>query len=198
MEINPSQSPNLLDPSKWVDNYGDYLYNYAYFRVNKTELAEDLVQDTFLSALKAQEGFKGEASEKTWLTGILRNKIIDHYKKASTQKEKQDLDNHRAEASYNYFFEEDSGHWTDDKGPKEWGVNASSSMESKEFFKVLNSCLGKLPEKWAMAFSLKTLDDVPGDKICKALDISSSNFWVIIHRAKLQLRECIEKNWMKA
>ncbi len=192
------QTTSLLQPARWVDNYGDYLYNYAYFRVNKQELAEDLVQDTFLSALKAQEGFKGEASEKTWLTGILRNKIIDHYKKASTQREKQELDNSRPAVSYNYFFEEEGGHWTDDRGPKEWGVNAGNSMESKEFFKILNACLSKLPEKWAMAFSLKTLDDVQGDKICKALDISSSNFWVIIHRAKLQLRECIEKNWIRA
>jgi RNA polymerase sigma-70 factor (TIGR02943 family) len=159
-------------------------------------VAEDLVQDTFLSALKALDTFRGNASEKTWLTGILKNKIIDYYKKASTRYEKKESDNSRAGTNYDYFFsEEQNGHWTDEQGPSEWD---NQSLESKEFYGIFNRCLGKLPEKWALAFSRKTLDEVPTEEVCKELGISSSNFWVIIHRAKLQLRACIEKNWIKS
>ena len=166
-------------------------------------MAEDLVQDTFLSALKARGKFLGNASEKTWLTGILKNKIIDYYKKASTRYEKPGMDNSRAGANYDHFFsEEQNGHWADEHGPGEWVLDSArtdmtSVTESKEFYVMFNRCMGKLPEKWAMAFSMKTLDETPSEEICKELGISSSNFWVIIHRAKLQLRECIEKNWIR-
>lgn len=178
-----------------MDKYGDYLLNFALLRINKVEIAEDLVQDTFLSALKARHLFLGNASEKTWLTGILKNKIIDHYKKASTRYEKAETDNSRAGANYDYYFsEEHNGHWTEEQGPAEWG---NQPLESKEFYDIFNSCMGKLPEKWAMAFSMKTIDEIPSEQICKELDITSSNFWVIIHRAKLQLRACIEKNWIR-
>ncbi|MFL5753590.1 MAG: sigma-70 family RNA polymerase sigma factor [Bacteroidia bacterium] len=180
---------------KWVDKYGNYLLNFAFLRINKQELAEDLVQDTFLSALKAKDQFRGDASEKTWLTGILKNKIIDHYKKASTRYEMREMDNSRAGADYGYFFsEEHNGHWVEKQGPSEWG---ESSLESKEFFEIFNQCMAKLPEKWAMAFSMKTIDELSSEEICKEMQLSSSNFWVIIHRAKLQLRACIEKNWIR-
>jgi RNA polymerase sigma-70 factor (TIGR02943 family) len=190
-----TQSNNSPDPLKWVDKYSNYLLNFAFMRINKREVAEDLVQDTFLSALKALEQFREDSSEKTWLTSILKNKIIDYYKKASTRYEMREVDNNKAGANYSYFFsEENNGHWTEEQGPSEWG---NSSLESKEFYEIFNQCMTKLPEKWAMAFSMKTLDEAGSEDICKEMNLSSSNFWVIIHRAKLQLRACIEKNWIK-
>ena len=192
-----TNSQNTLNPAKWVDLYADYLYNYAYYRVNNGELAEDLVQDTFLSALKAQDSYKGEAAEKTWLVSILKNKIIDYYKKASTKNESPlKLQTYDA-PSLDYFFnKEKNGHWQQNSKPKEWEA-ADESYDSKEFYKILESCLGELPEKWKGVFTMSLLDDSDSKIVCKEFNLSSSNFWVIMHRAKLQIRACLEKNWLK-
>jgi RNA polymerase sigma-70 factor (ECF subfamily) len=186
-----------LKPEKWVELYADYLYNFAYFRVNKEELAQDLVQDTFLSALKAIDTYKGEASEKTWLVSILKNKIIDHYKKASTRNESPlQLPSYET-PSLDYFFnKEKNGHWQSESKPKDWG-GQDTTYDTKEFYKILESCLGKLPEKWKGVFTMSLLEDADAKLVCKEFNLSSSNFWVIIHRAKLQVRACLEKNWLK-
>jgi RNA polymerase sigma-70 factor (TIGR02943 family) len=188
---------NTLDPAKWVDSYSDYLYNFAYYRVNDQELAEDLVQDTFLSALKARESYKGEAAEKTWLVSILKNKIIDHYKKASTRNESPlRLSSVEAPSLDYYFNKEKNGHWQDINKPKDWG-EVDNRYDSKEFYKILESCLKTLPEKWKGVFTMSLLEENDAKLICKEFNLSSSNFWVIIHRAKLQVRACLEKNWLK-
>lgn len=188
---------NSLNPAKWVELYADYLYKFAYYRVNNDQLAEDLVQDTFLSALKARDTYKGEAAEKTWLVSIIKNKIIDHYKKASTKNESPlKLQTYEA-PSLDYFFnKEKNGHWQDGNKPKDWG-EVDSSYDSKEFYKILEGCLSQLPEKWKGVFIMSLLDDADSKIVCKEFNLSSSNFWVIIHRAKLQIRACLEKNWLK-
>ncbi len=86
MPIN--QKSNPLDPEKWIDNYADYLYNYAYFRVHNKDVSQDIVQETFISALKAKESFRGDSSELTWLLAILKRKVIDHFRKVGSGKEK--------------------------------------------------------------------------------------------------------------
>ena len=179
-----------------MELYADYLYKFAYYRVNNDELAQDLVQDSFLSALKAKETYKGEASEKTWLTSILKNKIIDHYKKASTRNESPLKLNTYSVPSYDYFFNNGAvGHWKEDSMPKDWGA-ADSNFDTKEFYKTLETCLGSLPEKWKGIFTMSLLEENDSKLICKEFNLSSSNFWVIMHRAKLQVRACLEKNWL--
>lgn len=192
-----SNSQNVLNPSKWVDLYADYLYKFAYYRVNDNQLAEDLVQDTFLSALRARESYKGDAGEKTWLVAILKNKIIDHYKKASTKNESP-LKLQTVEApSLDYFFnKQKNGHWQDNTKPKDW-EQTGGNYDSKEFYKILELCLKELPEKWKGIFTMSLLDEADSKMVCKEFNLSSSNFWVIIHRAKLQMRACLEKNWLK-
>ena len=187
-----------LDPKKWVDNYSDYLYNYAYYRVNNQALAEDLVQDTFLAGINARETYKALASEKTWLVSILKNKIIDHYKKASTKNESP-LQISSAEApAYDYFFNKQKmGHWRTNALPKEWGNTTETQIETKEFFTVLEKCLEGIPKKWQGIFKMSLMEEKDSDLVCKEFNLSSSNFWVIIHRAKLQIRECLEKNWLR-
>ncbi|MBL7910136.1 MAG: sigma-70 family RNA polymerase sigma factor [Bacteroidia bacterium] len=186
-----------LNPSKWVELYADYLYRFAYYRVNNDELAQDLVQDCFLAALKALETYKGQASEKTWLVSILKNKIIDHYKKASTRNESPLQLSTQDAPSYDYFFDKEAnGHWKSDTKPKDWAA-ADNNFDAKEFYKTLEKCLSLLPEKWKGVFTMSLLDDAEAKLVCKEFDISSSNFWVIIHRAKLQVRACLEKNWLK-
>lgn len=196
MEAN-SNNQNTLNPKKWVELYADYLYNFAYYRVNNDELAQDLVQDSFLSALKAIDTYKGQASEKTWLISILKNKIIDHYKKASTRNESPlKLSTYDA-PSYDYFFDKQKmGGWQKEAMPKDWSIN-ENNYDTKEFYKTLENCLKELPEKWKGVFTMSILEENDSKLICKELEISSSNFWVIIHRAKLQIRACLEKNWLK-
>ena len=201
MEIPALQTSNKLDPEKWVDNYADYLYSYAIIRVNDEDEARDLVQDTFLSALKARNGFKGEANEKTWLVSILKRKVIDQYRKNAIRKEQSFEESDAYKVAYGHYFVEDGfrpGHWDKKNAPKEWNVSEDDSIEKNEFRKIVAVCLGKLPKAWASVFSLKHIDEESSEEICKELDISSSNYWVILHRAKLQMRECLEKNWLKA
>jgi RNA polymerase sigma-70 factor (TIGR02943 family) len=188
---------NQLRPEFWIDRYGDYLYNYAFMRVNKEEAARDLVQDTFLAALRSSGSYRGEATEKTWLVSILKKKIIDFYRKASNRLEVSSEDQ-KVFPGYNHYFngEEEShdGHWRKDAGPEEWKT-AAQPVESEEFMGILSLCLRKLPEKWSAIFNLRLFEEQNADRICKEMGITPSNYWVIMHRARLQLRECLEKNW---
>ena len=198
----PLASQNkILSPDSWVDKYADYLYSYAYMRVSGEEVARDLVQDTFLSALKAKNSFKGEASEKTWLVSILKRKIIDHYRRNAVRKESPFEESDAYKAAYGHYFTEKGfmpGDWNRAHAPRAWNAGERSRIEEGEFRKILQACLARLPRVWAAVFTMKHIDEASSQTICKELDISASNFWVIIHRAKLQMRECLEKNWFKA
>lgn len=184
-------SYSVLNPDQWVSLYADTLYAYTLPRVNDSNLAEDIVQDTFLSAWRAKEQYKGEASEKNWLFSICKNKIIDHYRK----KAKDILQPLQEQGATDDFFDE-KGHWTQESRPAEWGINQQQRVEQKEFYQVLDACRKKLQQLQQAVFSMKYMEDLDSAEICKALGITSSNYWVLIHRAKLQLRACLEKNWI--
>ncbi len=196
--MSEQHSDHKLEPEKWIERYSDLLFNYTLTRLNKREVAEDLVQETFLSALKGRDGFKGDASEKTWLIAILKRKIIDHYRKKSTQNELNIFDKNASDDFMAHFFDGDggqNGHWTDKSSPRDWKKDLQPGVESDEFNSILKGCLGKLPEKWSAVFVLKNMEDLDANEICKELGITPSNYWVLMHRAKLQLRECMETNW---
>ncbi len=182
----------LSDPSIWVESYADYLFSFAIYRVSEKIIAEDLVQDTFLAALSARDGFKGNASEKTWLTAILKKKILDHFRKRyrdtdkSAQKSNENIES--------MFFDE-QGNWA--LMPQKWHQNPQIFHEQKEFMSVLTSCLGKMSPKQADAFRLKELFDADTEEICKVLQISTTNYWVVMHRARLQIRRCLENDWFE-
>jgi len=177
------------NPSNWLTLYGDYLFSYCMMRVNHRETAEDLVQETLISAFKSKESFRGDSSEATWLVAILKNKIIDHYRKKDVLKDADDyLEATESDFSKN-FFEPKNGHWLAEKKP------ADAEIQRGEFENVLNDCIRKMPPKLVPVFVAKFIDDEDSDEICKAHKISSSNYWVIIHRAKLLVRACLEKNW---
>jgi RNA polymerase sigma-70 factor (ECF subfamily) len=200
MEKVVQEKANNLDPEHWIDRYSDYLYSFAYARLRKEEVAHDLVQDTFFSALRAKDTFLQNASEKTWLVSILKRKIIDYYRKKSTQNELNILDKpiESEDGTRDYFFENAAtagGHWATSATPSQWGKTFETSVESDEFYDILKKCITKLPEKTAAAFTLKNMDDLDTEEICKELNITPSNYWVMMHRAKLMLRECLEKNW---
>lgn len=185
-----SEKPkHTLDPNKWVDLHSDYLYNYTITRVSDHEIAKDLVQETFLSSLKAMKNFKGEASERTWLISILKRKIIDHYRRKNSKKGK-------AEVRMSFYEEgENKGRWIEERAPSIWGNIGEKDIENEELKKAIEDCIKNLPEKHKMVFLLKTVQNYETEEICNELDITSSNLWVIIHRARVQLRSCLEENW---
>src|SRR5690606_37652648 len=178
-----------LDPEKWVDRYADYLYNYTIVRVNDPIIAQDLISETFLSALKSKGNFKGEASERTWLIAILKRKIIDYYRKINSEKGK-------AEVRINYHNLEDSeGDWLEENATDPFDLNAENKMENEELGLAILECIAQLPERQAEIFKLKTIEGFDTQAICKEYNITPSNLWVIIHRVRKTLAECLEKNW---
>lgn len=187
-----------LNPDQWVDLYADYLFAFARQKVRDPEQCKDLVSETLLSALKAQDQFRGEASEKTWLTRILHFKIIDYYRKSG--KSTQNLDEYLAQtenAFYDSFFDTSHGdHWHKNKRPNAQNGFTSFLADSFDFQEVLNFCLEKLPTRMRTIFVSKYLEDEDSEVICKENEISSSNYWVLIHRAKLVMRACLEKQWL--
>lgn len=186
-------SDNNRKIAELFTNYSDYLYNYAITRVNDVHVAEDLVQETFISALKGYDSFQSKSKESTWLIAILKNKIIDHYRKKSKQYFQHSLDELQ---SMDDFFNS-KGSWQTDQRPSKWDMDTDKAIEQQEFYETLQQCLVRLNDVQRMAFVMKHLDDEETDEICKELEITSTNYWVIIHRAKLQLRKCMETNWVK-
>lgn len=180
-----------MSPGKWVDDHGDFLLNYCISRVYSKELAQDLVQETFLSAYQAMDSFQGKSTERTWLISILKRKIIDHYRK-NEKKGEQLTGDYKLPFKSDGFWE---GYWMKDKTPHEWLAKKLEEENSEQISKILRYCLDALPEKAKACFTLKTIEEYSTEKICKELKISASNLWVILHRARLQLRECLEKNW---
>ncbi|WP_299015077.1 sigma-70 family RNA polymerase sigma factor [uncultured Polaribacter sp.] len=180
---------HTLDTSKWIDNYADYLFNYSISRVNNSDLAKDLVQETFFAGLKSAKNFKGKASERTWLVSILKRKIIDHYRKINSKKG-------QAEVRMNFYNDgENEGNWIEERVPQSWDNASEKKIETEELRSQIDICIDNLPEKYAMVFRMKTIQEFETEEICKELDISASNLWVMIHRARTQLRKCMEDNW---
>ena len=182
---------HVLEPDKWVSRYADYLYNYAVTRVDSQETAKDLVQETFLSGVRGMDGFRGQAAERTWLVSILKRKIIDHYRKINSAKGQK-------EVKVNFHEQgESKGDWIEERVPQSWGNDADQEIENTELKEALDKCIQNLPEKYRIVFMLKTVRNFETEDICNELGITPSNLWVIIHRARTQLRKCMEENWFK-
>ncbi len=177
-----------LNPNKWIDLYSDYLFNYTITRVNDREIAKDLIQETFFAGLKSMKNFKGEASERTWLISILKRKIIDYYRKINSNKGK-------AEVRMSYISDDQEGDWLEERVEDEGYLNAEESMENTELGDAIYNCMSKLSDKQATVFKMKTILGYETETICNELDITASNLWVILHRARIQMAECLEKKW---
>jgi RNA polymerase sigma-70 factor (ECF subfamily) len=186
-------------PDAWLKQYGDYLFSIAMLKTRDKTLAEDLVQETFLSALKGYDGFQHNSSEKTWLTSILKNKIIDHYRKKDVLRNTEAYLVETEHAFYDHFFSPDptqKGHWVEKAYPKSWETAADHSIIEKEFSAILELCLSKLPSKLLPVFMARFMDEENAENICKEFNLTSSNYWVILHRAKLLMRSCLEEKWL--
>ena len=186
------------DCAAWLDEHGDYLFKYAVFRLRDQTAAEDVVQETFLAAIKAYENFEGRGSERTWLVGIMKHKITDHFRRVSREAPVgEDVD----EASeHTELFRESgqwTGHWDPNHAPTDWQATPSELIERHDFWRVFNDCLSPLPQRIASVFTLREVDGLKSDEICALLNISANNLWVMLHRARLHLRNCLEVNWFK-
>ncbi len=179
------------EASQWVYDYSDMLYRYALQRVRSADTAKDLVQDTFLSAWRNYGNYRGDASVKSWLFVILKSKLIDYYRRIAGNVTGTLVTDDAGEVQ---FFNR-SDHWLRGAMPATWRVDEESSLEKAEFYSVLDGCKRKLKDVQNAVFTMKYMEDLDSDEICKVLDLSPSNYWVLLHRAKLQLRACLEMNW---
>jgi RNA polymerase sigma-70 factor (TIGR02943 family) len=178
-----------LDPDQWITNYADLLFRYVYLRLGDGSTSEDIVQETFLSAWRSRETYNQSSSEKNWLFTICKNKLIDHYRKLRPGMLKQAGDN-----AVGYYFDMND-HWTDEAEPTAWNVSGLPH-NSEDFFKVLNHCRSKLNKAQHAVFTMRYMDDLETKEICRLMGITIQNYWILIHRAKLQLRECLQRNWI--
>lgn len=192
MDANKSISEtDIGDPESWVDRYGEILYRFALVRVKDPVIAEDLVQETFLAALRGRENFQGRSSLKSWLVAILKHKIVDHIRKSVKEKviENFDFQTDQVEASF-----DDRGKWK--FRPQNWTVNPAKLYQQKEFMDILYRCLAQLRGRQAEVFTLREIDELSTEEICKELNITATNSWVMLYRARMGLRRCLEENWI--
>lgn len=186
----------LSSPERWVELYGNYLYKFALMRLRNDALAEDAVQETFLAALKARQTFSGRSSEKTWLVGILKHKIIDTFRKRAREISESDIQ--LPFEREQLFLDNDddwAGHWKPEYKPAEWGNTPHVAAERNDFQRVFRSCFDKLPERVGLAFAMKEIEDAESSEICTSLGITEANLWVMLHRARMHLRRCLEVRW---
>lgn len=179
-----------VNPQNWVDEYGDYLFRYANSRLRDANAAEEVVQETFLAGVRYSEQFAGTGSERGWLIGILKRKIIDYvrlrnkHSQASTYEDEHDPSAQMFDAM---------GKWK--PGAINWTPAPDQHLEMKELQSIVNDCLKTLPKGQVDVFVLSVMEDMSSDEICNELKISPSNMWVRMHRARLGLARCVGSKW---
>lgn len=190
MATESDKAGSLPDPEDWVDRYGDYLYRYALLRLKDPDRAEDIVQETFLAALRSRINYRRLSSERTWLVGILKHKIIDYLRRASRERRRYESGSLGREQDQ--AFDED-GSWRIE--PPRWDTQADEALEWKEFWDVFERCLSELPSRLYGSFVLKEIEQLSTKQICKELGITPTNLMVRMHRTRRLLRDCLESNW---
>jgi len=184
-----------LDPTRWLDSHGEYLFRYALTRVRDKAVAEDLLQETLLAAIGSHHSHEGRSSERTWLVGIMKHKAIDHLRRIARTRQFQPS----AEGDGDLECFENAGprlgHWRDDQAPLSWNVDAADLLESREFWETFDHCLSQLPQPIAIAFTLREIDGLKSTEICEILNITPNNLWVMLHRGRIKLRNLLETEW---
>jgi RNA polymerase sigma-70 factor (ECF subfamily) len=186
--MDPRSTPKAAEPERWLDEHGDHLFRYAVARIQRPEIAEDLVQETLLAALKSADAFAGQSSERTWLIAILKRKMIDHLRRNHRVQFLADLETTDAWLDGRY---DRTGHLS--PPPGHWGADPAALLERAEFLSALEKCTDGLPERLRMIFGLRVHDDVPASEICASLEISSANLWTLLHRARLRIWNCLDR-----
>lgn len=174
-----------------LTEHGDYLYRFALARLRDPHLAEDAVQETLLAVLQGS-GFSGRSATRTWLTGILKHKIVDQFRRAQREAPLEGPDQPGEEGpGMDALFER--GRWVEP--PRSWG-DPGSLLQQDQFLSVLQQCLDRLPPAQARIFLLREVEESDNEDICKELDITPTNAWVMLYRARMGLRQCLEIHWL--
>lgn len=181
--------PCLDDPADWVDRYGDMMLSFALARTSQRDVAEDLVQETFLAAWRARDTFDARSRRGTWLIGILRRKIADHYRAGARAPTRVAAEPNNSEGT---LFDT-RGKWV--HPPRRWKQTPDRAAENAEFWHVLADCMSNMPGHLAQAFELREIGLESTDEICRSTGITPKNLSVRLHRARLLLRQCLERNW---
>ncbi|MCH2181810.1 MAG: sigma-70 family RNA polymerase sigma factor [Mariniblastus sp.] len=196
MSNNPSSAPDLqaaaLPPDQWVDQYGDYLYRYAHSRLRDANAAEEVLQETFLAGIRHVDQYAGRGSQRGWLLGILKRKIIDHVRLRAKHAQARSYED---EPDPTLHLFDAQGNWK--KDAFRWSPQPDEQIQEVEFRQILQSCLDELPETQRTVFQRSVMDEKDSEEICKELNITPSNLWVRMHRARLGLAKCVETKWLK-
>ncbi len=177
-----------------LGQHRSYLMRYALLQLRDATAAEDVVQETLLAGVEGAARFSGKSSIRTWLTGILKHKIIDHLRRQAREvplnQGEEAAERSEAEAVDALFVAD--GHWQ--TPPADW-ARPDQALENKKFLEVLELCAKLMPAKMARVFAMREVMELSTEEICKELGITATNCWVILHRARLILRECLETKW---
>ena len=192
-EEKPETKVPITPPDQWVELYGDYLYGFAMSRLRDPEAANDCVQDTLLAGIKALKSFDGSRDIKFWLRGIMRNKIVDQIRK-SVREHKVDIES-EDEALLESFWFKYSGIATTNPAP--WEFNPRKHYDNGEFWQVFEKCIQKVKDPARQAFVLRVLEDQTTEEVCKVMDITPNYLWVLLHRARSQLKILLEERWTR-
>jgi RNA polymerase sigma-70 factor, ECF subfamily len=182
---------NEAELAKELESHRDYLMRFALFMLRDSALAEDAVQETFISALASHGDFQGRSQLRTWLTAILKNKVFDLARSRSKGPPMVSSDDFREDGGRDGAFG-DKGQWIDP--PSNWGL-PDEALESSQFWETYLKCCKVMPERHALVFSMREVLDLSADEICKKLGLTTSNLHVILFRARQSLRACMTKNW---
>lgn len=177
------------NPADWLAHHGEALFRYAALRLGDAATAEDVLQETLVAALRARDTFKGQSTERTWLIGILRNKILDHIRAAARRRTREAPQGTAERALESEFTEK--GLWA--RGPAKWGADPDELLHDEERRATLLACVNALPQPHRDAIVLRELEGLPTEEICKLLSVTATNLWTILHRARAMLRRCIEQ-----
>ena len=188
--ISATDSEVTLPPDGWVEAYGDYLFRYALSRLRDTDAAEEVVQETMLAGVRAQSQFAGKGSQRGWLMGILKRKIIDFVRRRN--KYARDGETTADSDATDDLFKK-NGFWK--KGVATWSTVPDGSLETSELWEIVAECLKHLPDGQADVFVLSVLEEIESEQICNDLGITATNLWVRLHRARLRLAVCVGGKW---
>jgi RNA polymerase sigma-70 factor, ECF subfamily len=177
-----------------LGQHRSYLLRYALLQLRDATAAEDVVQETLLAGMEGAARFSGKSSVKTWLTGILKHKIVDHVRRQVREvpldPSEEGAERSEAEAVDALFVAD--GHWQ--TPPADW-ANPDRALENKKFLEVVEMCARLMPARMARVFVMREVMELSTEEICKELGITATNCWVMLHRARLSLRECLEIKW---
>ena len=186
-----SPLPAPADFRQKIEDLRPYLLRYASLQLRDAAAAEDAVQETLLAARAGEAGFAGRANLRTWLTGILKHKIVDTIRRQSRERPAAEAETGEGGEEFDGLFDT-RGHWQD--MPNAW-EQPEQALNQRQFLAALEACLRALPERTARVFMMREHLGLETGEICKELGITATHCWVLLHRARMALRLCLETNW---